>query len=164
MPAPPVTPALRRRLAAFTYEGVLLFGLVMVVGAAYSITTGQRHGLHGRQGMMAAQFLALAAYFIWFWTRGGQTLAMKTWHLRLQSARGGPVSLRQALARFMLSWLWFMPPWLAAWLAGWHQSRLLYGAMAVWVLIYALLTRLTPAAQFLHDQICGTQLVDTRQP
>jgi uncharacterized RDD family membrane protein YckC len=146
------------------YEGVLLFGLVMAVGAAYSIGTGQRHGLHGRQGMMAVQFLALAAYFIWFWTRGGQTLAMKTWHVRLQSAQGGAVSLRQALSRFMLSWLWFMPPWLAAWLAGWHQSRLLYGAMAVWVLIYAMLTRFTPQGQYLHDLICGTQLVDTRQP
>jgi uncharacterized RDD family membrane protein YckC len=164
MPESPVTPALRRRLAAFTYEGVLLFGLVMAVGALYSVSTGQKHALYGRQGMMATQFLALACYFLWFWTHGGQTLAMKTWHLRLQSLHGGPVSLRQALGRFLLSWLWFMPPWVAAWLAGWHQSKYLYGGMAVWVLGYALLTRLTPGQQFLHDVVCGTRLVDTRQP
>jgi uncharacterized RDD family membrane protein YckC len=164
MPESPVTPALRRRLAAFTYEGVLLFGLVMAVGALYSVSTGQKHALYGRHGMMAAQFLALASYFLWFWTHGGQTLAMKTWHLRLLSQQGGPVSLRQALGRFLLSWLWFMPPWVAAWLAGWHQSKLLYGGMAVWMLIYAMLTRLTPGQQFLHDVICGTRLVDTRQP
>jgi uncharacterized RDD family membrane protein YckC len=164
MPESPVTPALRRRLAAFTYEGVLLFGLVMAVGALYSVSTGQKHALYGRHGMMAAQFLALACYFLWFWTHGGQTLAMKTWHLRLQTLQGGPMSLRQALGRFLLSWLWFMPPWVAAWLAGWHQSKLLYGGMAIWVLGYALLTRLTPGQQFLHDVICGTRLVDTRQP
>jgi len=156
--------ALRRRMAAFTYEGVLLFGLVMVVGALYSVGTGQRHGLQGRHGMMAAQFLGLATYFLWFWTHGGQTLAMKTWHVRLESATGGPLSLGQGLSRFMLSWLWFMPPWVAAWVSGWHQSRLLYGGMVVWFMIYALLTRLTPQGQFLHDVICRTRVVDTRQP
>lgn len=158
-----MTPPLRRRLAAFTYEGVLLFGLVMAVGAAYSIATNQRHGLHGRQGMMAVQFLSLALYFLWFWTHGGQTLAMKTWHVRLESLSGGAISLRQALARFLLSWLWLLPPWVASWLAGWHQSKLLYGAMAVWVIMYAMLTRLTPGGQFIHDVICRTRLVDTRQ-
>jgi uncharacterized RDD family membrane protein YckC len=155
--------ALRRRMAAFTYEGVLLFGLVMAVGAVYSVSTGQRHALEGRPGMMAAQFLGLAVYFLWFWTHGGQTLAMRTWHVRLVSAQGGPPTLMQAFGRFMLSWLWFMPPWLAYWLAGWHETRLLYGAMGVWLVMYALMTRLLPQGQFLHDVVCGTRLVDTRQ-
>lgn len=153
---------LARRLAAFTYEGVLLFGLVMAVGALYSIAVGQRHGLQGREGMMAAQFIALAAYFIWFWTHGGQTLAMRTWQVRLLSASGGPISLWQALTRFLLSWLWFMPAWAGAWLAGWHQSKLLYGAMGIWILIYTLLTWLLPHGQFLHDIMCRTRLIDTR--
>lgn len=161
--APAERPApLRRRMAAFVYEGVLLFGLVMVVGLVYSIATGQRHGLQGRTGMMACQFLALAAYFIWFWTHGGQTLAMKTWHVRLASVRGGPVSLPQALARFMAGWLWFMPAWTAAWLAGWHHSKWVYGAMGVWVLAYASLSWLLPQRQFFHDTLCRTRLIDTR--
>lgn len=159
-PAPP----LGRRLAAFVYEGVLLFGLFMAVGLAYSVAVQQKHGLHGREGMMATQFLALALYFIWFWTHGGQTLAMKTWHLRLVSAQGGPVSLKAALMRFMAAWLWFMPAWLGAWLAGWHQSKLLYGAMLVWVGMYAALTWLLPRQQLLHDVLCGTCVIDNRAP
>lgn len=155
-------PGLRRRMAAFMYEGVLLFGLVMAVGAVYSISTGQRHALQGRGGMMATQFLALSMYFMWFWTHGGQTLALKTWHLRIVSSSGAPLSLKQALARFMASWLWFMPSWVAAWLAGWHHSKWLYGAMGLWILIYAALTCLLPQRQFLHDVLCGTRLVDTR--
>lgn len=155
-------PSLKRRLAAFVYEGVLLFGLFMVVGLVYSIATGQRHGLQGRTGMMAVQFLMLALYFIWFWTHGGQTLAMKTWHVRLVSEQGGPVSLPKALTRFMLAWLWFMPAWIAAWLAGWHQSKLLYGAMGIWVLFYAALTWLLPQGQFLHDVVARTRVIDNR--
>ncbi len=155
-------PALRRRMAAFVYEGVLLFGLFMVVGLAYSISVQQKHGLHGREGMMAVQFVALALYFIWFWTHGGQTLAMKTWHLRLVSSSGHAISLQTALTRFMASWLWFMPAWGGSWLAGWHQSKLLYGAMLVWAGMYATLSWLLPQKQFLHDVICSTRLIDNR--
>lgn len=161
-PSPAPVTGLGRRLACFLYEGVLLFGVIFVVGLMYAGLTQQRNAMIGRNGLDAVLFLVLAGYFLWFWTHGGQTLAMKTWHLRLLSQQGGPVGLRQALGRFLLSWLWFMPPWVAAWLAGWHQSRLLYGAMAVWLLIYAGLTRLTPRQQFLHDTICGTRLIDTR--
>jgi uncharacterized RDD family membrane protein YckC len=155
-------PKLSRRMAAFLYEGVLLFGLVNVAGWFYSISTHQTHALHGREGMMATQFVAMALYFMWFWTRGGQTLAMKTWHIKVVSDKGLPISLKQALMRYLTSWLWFMPPWAAAWLAGWHQSKLLYGAMGVWLLIYTALTWLLPQGQFLHDAICRTRLIDTR--
>lgn len=155
-------PSLKRRMAAFVYEGVLLFGLFMVVGFVYSFATNQRHGLHGREGMMATQFLALSAYFLWFWTHGGQTLALKTWHIRVVTSEGGPVPLQQALRRYLASWLWFMPAWAGSWLAGWHQSKLLYGAMGVWILIYMALSWLLPQQQFLHDLVCKTRLIDTR--
>lgn len=154
-------PALSRRLTAFVYEGVLLFGLVMVVGFIYSISTSQRHALHGREGMMATQFLGLSVYFLWFWTHGGQTLAMKTWHIQLVTEQGLPITLKQALQRYLASWMWFMPAWAGAWLAGWHQSKMLYGAMGVWMLIYTGLTWLLPQGQFLHDTICRTRLIDT---
>lgn len=155
-------PTLLRRMAAFTYEGVVLFGVVMVFGAIYSITTNQTHGLHGRNGMQAAMFLILALYFIWFWTHGGQTLAMRSWQLRLVSVDGAPITLKQALIRFLLSWVWFVPSLLTAWLVGWHQSKLLYGAMFVWIGMYALLSKLQPQQQFWHDTISGTRVIDNR--
>ncbi|MDP1897905.1 MAG: RDD family protein, partial [Sulfurimicrobium sp.] len=34
---------------------------------------------------------------------GGQTLAMKTWHLRLVSADGAPLTRRRAILRFALA-------------------------------------------------------------
>jgi uncharacterized RDD family membrane protein YckC len=155
-------PALIRRLAAFLYEGVLLFGVVMVVGFVYSVAAQQRHALEHRQGMQAALFLALSAYFIWFWVTGGQTLAMKTWQLRLLRADGLPLSLRQAAARYLLSWAWFWPPLLLSMLAQWHSTGRIFGMMLVWILIYAAITRLLPGGQFLHDHLCKTRLIDTR--
>ena len=84
---------LKRRLAAFLYEGVLLFGVVMLVGMVFGMATQQRHALQGREGLQAMLFLALSLYFIWFWSHGGQTLAMKTWHVRLVRHDGLPPTL-----------------------------------------------------------------------
>lgn len=156
-------PRLRRRLAAFLYEGVLLFGLVMVVGLVYSIAVNQRHGLQGRQGMMAVQFLALSLYFIWTWTHGGQTLAQRTWQLRIVSATGGPLTLGRALLRYLLSWLWFMPPLALEWLVGLHDKSTLSGVLLGWMVAYAGLTWVLPGRQFLHDVISGTRVIDNRK-
>lgn len=72
------------------YEGVLLFGVVMLVALVFALITDQKHALNHRQGLQASVFLALSAYFIWFWVQGGQTLAMKTWHVRLVRLDGHP--------------------------------------------------------------------------
>ncbi len=57
-------PALRRRMAAFLYEGVVLFGVLMVVGFIFAVSTDQRHALQYRFGLMATLFLVLALYFM----------------------------------------------------------------------------------------------------
>lgn len=141
------------------YEGVVLFGVVMIFGFLYSTLTQQRHALQGRHGMQAFMFVVLGIYFIWFWCKGGQTVAMKTWHIRLQTASGEPVPPIRALARYLLSWLWFMPALLLAQLAGWHDSGSVFGALSIGVLLYATLTHWLPQRQFLHDRLCGTRLV-----
>lgn len=163
--APPeaTAPGLRRRLACFVYEGVLLFGVVMVAGLPFSMLIGQRHALQGRHALQAFMFVVLGLYFVWFWSHGGQTLAMKTWYLRLVAADGGPVSRGRALGRFVASWIWFLPPLLLIWLMDWQGSRAVSGAVFGWVLFYAALSRLHPQRQFLHDALCGTRL-ESRRP
>ena len=69
-------PSLRRRLAAFIYEGVLLFGVLMLAGLAYGVVTQQRHALVGLHGLQVFVFIVLGVYFGWFWSHGGQTLAL----------------------------------------------------------------------------------------
>lgn len=162
-PAALPTPGLRRRLAAMLYEGVVLFGVLMVAGLIFSPLVGQHHALEHRLELQAFLFAMLGVYFAWFWSHGGQTVAMKTWHVRLVRTDGQPVSPGQALARYVLSWLWFMPALLAISVlrlpiaAGSVSAVLLAG-----MLVYALWSRLLPDRQFMHDRLCKTRLVTWR--
>jgi uncharacterized RDD family membrane protein YckC len=157
-------PALKRRLAAFVYEGVLLFGVVMV--GAYLYTAGSRLWRPDADpftlGLQAFLFILLGLYFGWFWSHGGQTVAMKAWHVRLVDTRGDPVSLRRALLRYILSWLWFAPALWAAQLSGLKSGGNLFGIVVSGVIAYSALSRLNPQRQFWHDVVCGTRLVDAR--
>jgi uncharacterized RDD family membrane protein YckC len=141
------------------YEGVVLFGLVAVGGFLYSTLTQQRHALQGRAGLQMLLFMLIGVYFIWFWTRGGQTVAMKTWHVFLVDADGQPVRSTRAVARYLFSWLWFLPALAVAHVAGWSSTSTIFGAVAVGVLLYAGLTQLLPGRQTPHDLLCGTRLV-----
>lgn len=156
---PGSTPSIRRRLAAFLYEGVLLFGVVMIAGLVFSIATQQRHALQGQLGMQAFLFAVLGLYFVWFWRHGGQTVAMQAWHVRLVQADGNPVGWWRALMRYLLAWLWFVPAAGVAHLSGLRGGPALYGALLVGVLAYAALAWLRPDRQFWHDVVCGTRLV-----
>jgi len=158
------TPGITRRLACFVYEGVLLFGVLMGAGLVYSIATNQRHALVGALGMQIFLFAVLAVYFVWFWSRQGQTLAMRTWHMRLVTVAGQAVSPVRALCRYLLAWMWFLPA-----LAGLHLNHLTTAAPAfatigAGVLAYAGLAWLHPDRQFLHDAVCGTRLVTAQTP
>lgn len=160
--ATPATPSLARRMACFTYEGVLLFGVVMIAGYLFSTLTQQRHALSGRHGLQFFLFIVLGIYFIWFWSHGGQTVAMKAWHIRLVDAAGRPVSQLRACARYLLAWLWFAPALLWLWLSDLKGAGNSFGLMLVGIAAYAALTRLHPQRQFFHDAVCGTRLVDHR--
>ena len=156
------TPSLARRLAAFVYEGVLLFGVVMIAGYLYSSLTQQRHALQGHAGLQAFLFVILAIYFVWFWSHGGQTVAMRAWHVRLVKRNGEPVGQVRATLRYLASWIWFLPALAAARLAALHSAALIFAAMAAGVIGYALLSLFHPHRQFWHDALCGTRLIAWR--
>jgi uncharacterized RDD family membrane protein YckC len=157
-------PALWRRLVCFLYEGVLLLGVVMIGGLFYALVTRQTHALHGQTGLRVWLFLLLGAYFVWFWTRGGQTLAMQTWHIRLETATGQTVGWGRACLRYLLAWLWFVPALAMVSWSGLKSTALVFTAMAVGVLVYGALSRLHPQRQFWHDVVAGTRLVHWERP
>lgn len=158
------TPSLARRLACFVYEGVLLFGVVMISGLVWSITTDQRHALVGARGLQAFLFCVLGLYFVWFWARSGQTLAMQTWHVRLLTRDGQPLSRLRALCRYLLAWLWFLPALLVLQWSGLKGGWPTFGMLLAGVLAWAALSRLHPDRQYWHDAACGTRLVSWRPP
>jgi uncharacterized RDD family membrane protein YckC len=168
-PLPPASPALdltapplARRMACWLYEGMLMFGVVFIAGYLFSALTQQRHALEGRHALQAFLFVVFGIYFTWFWHKG-QTLAQKTWLIRVVDARGAPISQLRALVRYVLAWLWLLPPLALSWAlgaSGGESAVLVLG----WVLVYALLSRLHLQRQFLHDALAGTRLVHQPLP
>jgi uncharacterized RDD family membrane protein YckC len=135
----------------------------MIAGYLFSSLTQQRHALIGRHGLQAFLFVVLGIYFTWFWSKSGQTVAMKAWHIRVvDAATGRPPTQARALLRYLLSWLWFLPALAALYAADLHSAGAILGVMTAGVVGYALLAVLHPQRQFLHDAICGTRLVTWR--
>lgn len=156
-------PPLRRRMACWLYEGILMFAVVFVSGWLFSTLSQMRHDIDPGQLVLQStllqvfMFVVIGIYFGWFWSRG-QTLAMKTWNIRLVTVQGQRVSQWRSIARYLLSWIWFIPP-----LAAVAPFHLRGGEVAVivlgWVAVWALLSRFHPQRQFWHDAWAGTRLI-----
>ncbi len=150
-----------KRFAAMMYEGVLLFGVVFTADYLFDTLTQSKHALMFRPGRQAWLFIAIGIYFLLCWHRGGQTLPMRAWHIKLVDANGKRPSFKQLLARYFL--LWPVP------LAG---MALIYSLVLLtgWPAIYSFAI-VTPFlvfvpswfssdGQFLHDRLAGTKIVD----
>jgi uncharacterized RDD family membrane protein YckC len=166
LPPPPdapafgATPALTRRMACWLYEGMLLFGVVFIAGYLFSSLTQTKNALDNRHALQAFVFVVFGIYFVWFWSKG-QTLAMKTWHIRVVAADGQSLTQSRALKRYLLSWLWFLPSLTVSWLFALPAPETLV-LVPGWVAIWAVLSRFHPTQQFWHDAWAGTRLVNTK--
>ncbi|NDG15242.1 MAG: RDD family protein [Betaproteobacteria bacterium] len=130
-------PSLLRRMSCWVYEGMLLFAVVFMASYLFSSLTQTRHGLQNRLGQQIFIFLVLGIYFSWFWHKG------------------------QTLARYVLSWIWFVPPLV---LTQWLGLPLTVGLLLcpIWIMLWACLTYFRADRQFVHDHWAGTRMVDVR--
>ncbi|MGD8311244.1 MAG: RDD family protein [Gammaproteobacteria bacterium] len=89
-----------RRLIAMFYDALLLLSVLLLATAlAMLITRGTLH--YHNPFFRTYLFMIWFMFFAWFWTHGGQTLGMRAWKLRVQRLDGGPITLWQALLRFL---------------------------------------------------------------
>ncbi|MDP2678984.1 MAG: RDD family protein [Rhodoferax sp.] len=149
-------------MACWLYEGMLLFGVVFIAGYLFGTLSQTKNAMDNRHALQAFLFVVFGIYFVWLWSKG-QTLAMKTWHIRVLDLSGRPLTQGRALLRYLWSWLWFMPPLGVSWvfaLTGGEAFVIIMG----WVAIWAILSRFHPRQQFWHDALAGTQLVDVSPP
>lgn len=117
------------------YEAILLFAVAFFAGWVFFFASGGKDATFGalRYALQAFIVVMFAAYFLWSWLRGGQTLAMKAWKIRLVG-----VTPANALLRFALALL-LVPT----------------GISIVWAFFDA-------DRQFLHDRLAGTRLVPVK--
>ena len=149
-------------MACWMYEGLLMFGVVFIAGYLFGTLSQTRNALDNRHALQAFVFVIFGIYFVWFWGRG-QTLAMKTWDIRVVDMQGERISQKRALLRYVLSWLWFLPPLGVSWLLGLPAIE---GAVLTmgWVAVWAVLARFHPHRQFWHDAWSSTQLITWTAP
>ena len=153
------TPGLMRRMACWLYEGILMFGVVFIAGYLFGTLSQTRNAMDNRHALQAFLFVIFGIYFIWFWAKG-QTLAMKTWNIRVIDAKGQPITQARAALRYALSYLWILPPLGAA--SVFKLSVLETAVIASsWVAVWAILSRFHPRQQFWHDALAGTRLVSS---
>jgi uncharacterized RDD family membrane protein YckC len=155
--------SLKRRLAALVYELLLLVAVVFAASFALlpfvTPTRGNelvRPGVPERAALFCILFAVLAAYFVWCWSNGRRTLAMKTWKLRLVRADGSVVTPKIALMRYLAAWI---GPGLAVAMYA-VLARYGWGAHAAWLVAFNFLWAFVDRDRlFLHDRIAGTRVV-----
>lgn len=140
--------------------------LALIVIATFPVAGMKGAALSGTPHIVfqAYLFVVTAAYFIWFWRHGGQTLAMKTWRIRVVNIDGGALSFRAALARFVCVLLFYGPACVGLVLLFFPER--ISRATAIWAFFPMMATilwaRHDADRQFLHDRIAGTRLVNVK--
>jgi len=98
--------SLALRLTAALYDTLPVLALWFVATMLAVAITGGALDVHRLPDKMLVQALLLAftaAYFVISWRRGGQTIGMRPWRLRIVRTDGTPLDMRQALVRFAVS-------------------------------------------------------------
>lgn len=126
----------RVRIAAMVYESLLVLAVLFIASLPFLYLVGDAQGGWRHLAFQIYLVALLFAYFGIFWLRSGQTLAMKTWRIRLVGPDGGRVTLKLAAQRYLLAWVSLLPAGAGFWWALADRDR-----------------------QFLHDRLLGTRLV-----
>jgi uncharacterized RDD family membrane protein YckC len=113
-------PSFLRRLAVIVYDLLLLAAVLFIAAFVYTVGVQSLTGADLTQGLARLAFqlflLAIAlGYYLYFWTRGRQSLAMRTWRILLLREDGTPLSTPDALRRIGFAVLTLAPAGLGLW-------------------------------------------------
>lgn len=154
-----------RRLMSLAYESLLLFGVTFAGMFCYMLVVRPANQAHF-QGLTLVYFqlymaIVYGAYFVYCWRKSGQTLAMKTWGLKLVDASTGKkISWMQGVVRTICAWGWVLPAIIVYLLTPVGQySQYLILSFVLSPLCWALTFLLSSKQLFLHDVIANTMLV-----
>lgn len=136
--APGPLASLARRSGSLVYEALLLAAVLFLCTWVFLFFAQSLDRAIARPLLQLWLLFLTGVYFCYCWSRGGQTLPMKTWRIRVESMSGAPLTPRQAVLRFIYALLTYP----------------LLGLTIAWSLY-------DKDRQFLHDRLAGTRLVNT---
>jgi uncharacterized RDD family membrane protein YckC len=107
-------PGLLRRLATMAYDLLLVVSVLVVAAAVFytvfNVVSGSDRITGVARFLFQAYLLAvIAAYYLYFWTGGRQTLGMRAWRTRLLRSDGENLTATDALRRLLVAALTLAP-------------------------------------------------------
>lgn len=139
-------PSLLRRLAVIFYDSwlvlaTLLFVVALLIGLRVLVQGVPAQGEHALGGpwqlpTFIIMVLVVCHFFVYFWVKSGQTLAMQTWRIKVVQPDGELIRYRQAYLRFLAACL----------------SMACLGLGYLWILI-------DREKKSWHDRLSGTELI-----
>jgi len=159
------SPLFWRRVSCTLYEQLVLLGVIAFTFLLPNLALGILFGI-SLPSLLTFLYLyvVLGIYFVWYWTKTGQTLAMQTWRVRLISKDGNTLNRRQAMWRYVYGSLWIIPCVLLQWifhLEKWQIIEMLFAvALFLWPLSTFFDRRQPLLRQSLADRFAGTRLVE----
>lgn len=119
-----------RRLAAGLYDSLLLVAIWMCGALVVVLLRGA--AVPPLTWWFGIYLLALAfGYFGWSWIRGGQTLGMRAWNIRVQRSDGAALDWGRAALRFVIGGLIVAAIALGAWVGRGTGLQAVLGMAAV---------------------------------
>ena len=122
--------------AACIYELLLLIALWMLCTWIFVRLFGDTMHNEKRHLLQFFLWLVTGAYFVWCWVKTGQTLACKTWKIKLVNQTNTQLNTKQAILRYALA----------------SASMLVLGLGFMWALV-------DKQGLFLHDRLLKTRFV-----
>ena len=105
---------LLRRMAALLYDSFLIGAIWLILGYViqfmFQFKSNQVvNGIVETDSLVNAitflmMLLSSSSFYLYFWRRGGQTLGMMSWKLKIISKSCDPITIRQGIIRFLCAW------------------------------------------------------------
>lgn len=139
-----MSPSLIKQLASLFYELLTIIALAFVgVGVFVSVFGDASDDPAKRLALQLFVWLLLGAYYVLSWVKRGQSLAMRSWQIKLvprdQNKCHLPLSISAAIMRYLLA------------------------TLSVGLLGLGFLIGLIPNRQYLHDQLLQLRLIDLKK-
>jgi uncharacterized RDD family membrane protein YckC len=125
-----------RLFATCVYELLLLIALWMLCTWIFIRLFGEATSPYKLFYLRLFLWLTTGAYFVWCWSKTGQTLATKTWKIKLVNQQNIALSIQQAMIRYTLA----------------SASILACGLGFFWIF-------LDKDSLFLHDRLLKTRFI-----
>ena len=155
------TPGFWRRMVCLLYEFLLLLAVLFIASFIFHLIFSDTQAAYFKLLFQFYLLVIMGCYFIWFWTHGGQTLAMQTWKMRLVAADGSGLTKKQAITRYLFTLIGILffvsidqliPFEFITYYQLVFISILLFGSGFIWAVF-------DHDHQFLHDRLAGTRII-----